>query len=494
MAGPWEDYQKDTAPWEDYQPTTTTKQPLLQTPLSQKGLGDPTLNLLASAGLVSAVPPIGKYLYQPEVRKQRAGLKQELGGMQKQLGIEGTEPTFIPKKISQNIEDVAFRRNQAVGQLDNFTKQTTQSLKNQLNILDDTLISLNAEDLAKTVKSNYKDWLNSAYESYRVGRSAAGEFYNQFGGKPLDNQVIATEILDKANNRLPMPDARIQALRESLTPVDIENNFIQRPMSFEEVDQLVNNIVRENPTSNASHAVSKEWSNFIKSNGPKEVSEYMSNLDSKYSTFAQAREKLSSLIDRSTGEFDHKGMIKYLIDHTKRGYDEGTVNLMKMLGEASDLLEPIKGVKEKFGALSQLRQKRAEVKGKIGETALSSRERLSEIEKMADEEISKMKGLKNKSQELLSKAAVVEEKLASRNPAKIIAKMFGRKVVPFLGVAPQLLDALTYAKDPSLYSAVQETGLGEEQLKGIRDSYNRFKAGTHTKEDEDLLIGSGLIG
>lgn len=409
-----------------------------------------------------------EFFRQPKVRTELKGIKEQLLDIQRQIPsslettqetygskigliqpyqktIEGTEPSFIPQKLNQ----------------------VSQGLKQQLNAFDETLISLNAKDLADTIKTNYPIWIKSATDTYGTGLDQLDAY---FQNKPITAKVYANLLDDTINilykKGVPINQIKpLEVLRNGIVP---SNEII---IPFQQAKGNISALVNQDPYNATSGVLREKWGGFLEKNAPKEISEKLGQMNRQYQKFAQARTQLSRVVDPQTGEFNTSRLNNYLVKYTKQRVDEGIVDLMKILGEGSELTKPVSGVKEKFGALSAMRAKRFQ-----NEDAIK-------------QQINKINKLRSQSQELISRGKVAQLKLDNRSLAKSLTKLFGlgRKTIPFLTTIPQLIDAIRFSKDPLGYTAALGGELSQEELESAR---KRYQEGTMSEEE---AIKLGLI-
>lgn len=387
-----------------------------------------------------------EFLRQPKVRTELKGVGQELKGIQQQIpsmagrtSIEGTEVSFLPKRLNQ----------------------VSQNLKQQLNTFDETMVSLSAKDLSETIKTSYPSWIKSATDTYGAGLDQLDTY---FQNKPITAKVYA-DLLDDTINVLykkgiPINQIKsLEVLRDGISP----SKEIVIP--FSQAKNHISNLVNQEPYSATSGILREKWGDFLEKNAPKEVSEKLGQLNKQYKTFSNARTQLSRVVDQQTGEFNVSKLNNYLTKYTRQRVDEGIVDLMKLLGEGSELTQPIGGVSRKFETLSKLRVKRFQNEDAIRQ------------------QIDKINSLRSKSEELISRGKVLQTKLEGRNVAKALTRLFGlgKKTIPFLSIIPQITDAVRFSKDPAAYIAALESGLSQEELIEARKKYQE---GTMTEEEK----------
>ena len=423
------------------------------------GKGAATTAALAAGGaaVMGAKEGISKFR-EPYVQKK--SLTGELQGMQKQLGIEGTEAIYIPKKISELQQTSKQKYAGLASEYKNQANSAINTLKQRLNNLDNKVLTTNADDLAMTIKSGFPAFSKSASQGYKAGMDAI-ELFLQDKGITVSPVKFTMDVLDKTIGQAReagYSEDQVQQLlrvKEAITPRVNEAGMLdpEQPFSFTKAKGLIKNITQNEPWSGTSSMLRENWGEFLETNLPPEASKQLKLLNQSYKPFAEARNTLIKLSNPKTGEFDTKGLTRYFVDYAKKGMDNGATNLMQLVGEGSNLVSPIEGVKEKFGELGQIRTERTGIKEAIPKVQANLASKIQEISQQAEQELKKFTDWKTKAQELISKVKVQEGRIENRN---VVARAFKTitglgKMAPFLSISTQLFDAFNYAQDPEGY-------------------------------------------
>jgi len=459
---PWEKYgatkEEDIPKW-----VPKSKQQEMKDLLKEGAI---TTGALATGGatVIGAKAAFQK-LREPYIQKK--AITGELQGMQKKLGIEGTEAVYIPKKIGelqratkQKYSDIELGyKNRAVS--------AVNTLKQNLNTLDNKVLTTKADDLAMTIKSGFPGFARSASQGYKAGMDAIEGFLAD-KGITISPIKFGTDVIDKtieSAREAGYPEENIQQLlrvKEAITPKINEQGMLEPEVSFSfgKAKGLISNITKNEPYSGQSSMLRENWGDFLEKNLPSEASAELKLLNESYKPFAEARNAIIKLSNPKTGEFDTKGLTNYFLNYAKKNIDNGAKNLMELIGEGSNLVTPIGGVKEKFEELGQLKIQRVGIKEAIPKIQANTQVKLQEISARAEKELNNFTVWKSKAEELISKLKVQEGRIENRN---VIARAFKTitglgKIAPFLSISTQIFDAINYAQDPEGYLYQMETG------------------------------------
>lgn len=391
---------------------STEKSQTLYSILKERGVGA-GLGVATGAGIGLGAYGLTKgweFLRQPKVRSELMDIKGQLKGIQEQIpstigqpNIEGTEATFLPKRLNQ----------------------VSQNLKQQLNAFDETLVSLKSKDLASTIQQGHSTFRKSFHDSYSKGLD---ELDSYFQNKPITAESYAN-FLDNVIQRLykkGLPESQIKPIENLRNAISPSKEYI---IPFSQAKGNISGLVNQDPYSGTSGVLREQWGDFLSQNAPSsDVSLKLEEMNGKYKTFLKAESRLNKMFDKS-GEFNLGKAMGQLAKYTRDRVDDGIVDLMKLLGEN------ISGVKEKFSSLSQLKEKRFK------------------NEDLIKQQLDKINNLREKSEELISRGNVLQEKLDSRNAAKILVKTFGlgKRALGMLSIIPQITDAIKFGEDPEAW-------------------------------------------
>jgi len=394
------------------------------------------------------------------LKTEGKGLLGELTGMQDKLGIKGTEPTFVPTKISsiisQKQRDTAF-------EMEKIKYDTDLAIKNHkiaIDEFDNKILNSSAENLSKTVKDNFPQLQKNVTSAYGAGMRGIENILEKNNVK-FDALSFNTDVLDKtlsqamSTGSLPNElSALTQAKEMTLPKFDSQGMMIDTPTSFTQMKGYVSSIINQDPNSKVSTMLRKNWGEFLEANAPPEVKEQLSSLNKSFKPYAEARTRLSKIMDTRTGEFDYKGLNKYFLEYAKSNIDNGTENLMRLLGEGNDIVTKISGVSDKFANLTEVKGQRTLLREMLPTMQKSQQTLLNEVASKSKVEIDKMIKWRDKSNEIISMLKQNQENLNKTRllgiPDKIVklGTRLAGKSLGALSIAPMIMQAVNFGKDP----------------------------------------------
>jgi len=224
----------------------------------------------------------------------------------------------------------------------------------------------------------------------------------------------------------------------------------------------VSGVVGRDPTSRTAAILNKNWLNFLETNAPPEVKGQLSMLNKNYRQFAEARIQYSKIIGKA-GEFNRGAANKYLTDYFKSNIDSGTQELVNLISKGNEIVTGIEGVETKFNALKELKPQRGKLLSEIPAMKQLKQEALNKLANDAVKKVSKVRAMRSKYDEFLSRYRVQQEKTVGGKLMRIprAIKSLGRilrRGGTILSIAPMILDAVRYSQDPEAYMYQMETG------------------------------------
>ena len=442
------------------------KQQLLKTLITAGGVG--AVGYGAYRG--GLVPAIQKR-YQDITQKQN--IINTLKDFQKQLGIEGTEAEYIPKRISEL--ETSYKTNIRIreNEIKYRSDLALQNAKSAVEDFDNKILSSKVENLSKTLEENYPTFLKNASQGYKAGMDAIDSFLVS-KNIPLNSLQFEQGFLDKAiaeGISRGLTEAELAPLLNLKTQIAPKFNAQgilaqEQTLPFSRIKGYISGLTQPNPNSKLSALVNKNWLDFLEQTLPDDVSPLikgqLSKLNMNYKQFAEARFQYSKIISRG-GEFNRQAANKYLLNYFKSNIDDGTQQLITIIGKGNDIVNGIQGVEEKFNAITQLKPQRGELIRQIGATKQLKQEALNQLADDATKNITRLRAMRSKADEFISRLKVRQEQqlgnklLAIPRILKALGRL-GRGGITALAIVPSILDAYRYSQDPEAYLYQAETG------------------------------------
>lgn len=464
--------------------------------------GMDTKDLLGQLMMLGGAGAAGYGVYQgaivPAAQKgfQEATYKQNvfdtLKGLQKQLGVEGTEAEYIPKRIGEVETGLKSKFSMQENDIKYRSELALQNAKKALNDFDDKILSSNVDNLSKTLEENFPVFLKSASQGYEAGMNAIEQFLES-KNIAINSQSFTQGMVDKTitegmtRGLTEMELSPLMKIRQELSSVD--------KMPFSQVKGYVSGVINQNPNSKLSALLRKNWLSYLDDTLPADVSPVikgqLTKINSAYKQFAEARFQYSKIISPA-GEFNRKAANKYLLDYFKSNIDDGTEQLMNLISKGNDIVGGIQGVESQFNAIKEMKPLRTKLTQEIFVTKQLKQQALNDLADEATQKIGKLRAMRGKYDEFISRFRVIQEKEAG-SKLKMIPRLiknlhrFGKIGGTVLTIVPQLLDAYKFSQDPEAYMAATGTSFSPEEMKEMR---NKYQKGTMTEEEK---IALGLI-
>lgn len=432
-------------------------------------------------GLAAAGLGLGHALTRFDLRGERKKLRNELLGTQKnflgmgkttpgirgELGItEKVSPEDIPSRINTLRESANLESRSKINNLNAASKMFKADIRNLqsgIQKLDSETISPEINKLSAHIKVNYPIWNKSASDKYSASLDSLDGIFRS-SGAILTNSQVEKNLIDKtiadiskqgfsADVIKPLLNAK-EALQKQSTILGSSGKPIETPLNFSDVKTIVSNVLKEDPYGAPSSILRENWGKFLESNAPKEIAPALKNLNDSYQPFAQARSALNKIADPKTGEFDTAKLNKYLSTHVIKGADNGTDKLIGALSGKGTLADPIPGVAEQFENLKKLGTQRNALVETVKQIQQKTLTTPGEINKVQQEALSKSQKLlktKMRARDIASRLKVLDEKIPSLNPIKVLGKAAGsvmRGGLRALGPVGMISQAAQFSEDP----------------------------------------------
>ena len=335
---------------------------------------DTMQNIKTGAGVVAAVGGAGalaygatRYINAPN-RMMKPIEKQLEGIAKKEIG-KVVATSDLPSLLTAKHND--FRANTIRPSLDAVNqnhKVQSATIRNNRNLFDQRVINPAIDSTAKHISDNYKTFVNSGYESYRVSQNAIESIIEQTGqslrSDDIVNNLFSKTLTDSIDRGVPehllSKLSRLSSAFESEENiVDLLGNKIQtsEPIPFSQIKGNVAYLLKELPDG-ARHALADNWSSYMAKYVPEQARGIFDDMQKQYAKFAPARNALFDLVNRNTGSFDTKKLSTRLRNLVKTNQDAGLTELLGVLKQGTETTKPIAGLAEKVDGLLGLSQQR----------------------------------------------------------------------------------------------------------------------------------------
>jgi hypothetical protein len=411
---------------------------------------------LSAGGALLGTGLLGRYAVKtarrPYVELMKP-LEQELANLQSTIpGFKGTSPRDFPQLVGGKIGELKSN----LRLVDSNAKIASSKLNTMLDNFNKDFLSKDIDQLAMKTKVGMPDFFKSAYNGYNEGLNAIEEFMAS-KNVSLTGQDMKGLIDDTITSAIKrgIPETKVKAILKSTQKIGSQN-----VVPFKQAKSIIGNVAKQLDIEGL-YDLNGKWGKFLETYAPPEVSQQLAKINSGYEPFTKARNKLNSIAKMKSGQYDIEGIKKFFLDYAKNKYQSDKDALIKLLGEGSDIVSPIKGIKEGVGKIKA-------GAGKINtlEKAIDTIANSSLLKKRAIlEKIDELGKLANRSEELLSKQAALRQKYPIRLgiPSKLadIAESAAIRGLVFKGLrsaAPQLaLGAL----DPTSALLGKEFGISD---------------------------------
>lgn len=368
---------------------------------SNYGSSDVLTGAVGAAGAGAAVGA-GKYFLGPGM-KARGIEKQIARDFQKPLGIEGTEPSFVPREIKNRI-DLAQQE----------TSLTKSQLREQLTTLDNKVINQTVDSLANKVKKELPNVMKGASEQYSAMLSRADQLAQE-QGFVLTNRQFVDEVVNPSIDALKKQGAsdkaikQLYSIKKQLAP---RVTSAERKIGISEARSMISKVTGEDPFSPTASVVRKNFHNFLEVNSPDTLKPHFATMNNQYKEFSQIRNTVIGSSDRG-GVYDTK-KIRGILRKYVKAPDGGTAKLMKSLGEGSGMVKRIEGVSQDFSKLRDLSNVRHGIQEQLKTVDVSSKSKVLGLTKQ-----------RTAAEQLVSKASQARAVGAARSPGGLVRRALG---------------------------------------------------------------------
>lgn len=415
---------------------------------------------------------LNKYINTPD--RLMAPIEQQLQGIQRNFPyLKGTPTEELPGLIGGQ-KDVYSQRLKSI---DSNVKVATNNLKSRVDEFNKTVLSKNLDDLAITAKTGAPKLFSSAYESYGAGLDAIDGFMVD-SGTSFTNKDISKLIGDVKERALRngVPENRLamlSKLEEGLSPSQVN---ITKPVKFSRAKSIVDNVIR-NSDDETKYITKELWGKLIEDNAPIEVKGQLSKLNTDYQKFAKARYELNRIAKMKSGEYNTEGLKKFFTKYADDMAQTDKQNLIKLLSEGDDIVQPIAGLKGKVGELGKNVSKKLTLEkalDKIGTVSLQKKQTI-------------MKQLESFTQWSTKAKELLAEKTSIIKKYPIRSAISGGKFIGNIGKKLLGAGVRGIALDPSW---IMRINTGEDPVEAINMMLNRKNV---PKEKMDEWLRSQVI-
>jgi len=412
-----------------------------------RGLSQGVLGAGAIGVGASAIKKGMDYWQAPN--KQLAPINAQLDTIKMQNPYMGNAmPEDMPSLMGRKIEEVRGSRAYDRTEINQRFSEGKKVLQQNLTKLDDGILNSNVEDLASMVHSESPKIIQDTYKAYGAGIDVADEWMSNQGIKikSSDFKDMLQDVINKAEDA-GVPKSTLDSILEGVSG---------ETMTIKKAKGLKANIGKLLPRE-AQYALQDEWAKFLEKNVPAESSGMIKKINADFKPFVDIRKQISG------ARGDRAKIFNLIHDYAKnksRMSKQAVEDLMKTLGEGTDLTPAIKGATEKFKTIKDIAGQRANIEKAISQIDISKQRNL-QVVNLIKEKLDDMEMWRNKAEVLLSEKANIISKSPIRTQGLLKTLTGAGKVVGKLGrgmlygmpealVTPKVLEAIYGTSDPRL--------------------------------------------
>jgi hypothetical protein len=419
-------------------------------------------------------------------RNQANTIKQQLG-LNRSIPIEEL-PTQISGKGKIATEPLrATAKDVGVQSKINLTKS-----KNMLDTFKSSVLNNNIEETAQLIKAGHPEMLNSGYNAYGDMLNRATDLME----KQTTGGIGATGFRDNVVTKV--KDAYGEFIKDTdlAELTKLEKRLSKGNINLKTAKGMIDNV---DVTSRVKASLRNNFGDFIEAIAP-HGSEALAEIkagNAWYKPFAEMNNATYKIIDKKTGIMDDTKLVKWLSDYVGKEKDISKSNILKLMSEGTvggQGVKPIKGLSGKLNTLDEVRVMKEALIENIQRTKdlglvsknLADKKVLAEVTKYEKLllKANELKGLTKQAKFRLASRLAVGGALTGGKAAHLIGRALG-----IFGVAPQLLQAGSYASEFEKWRQAQEFGergfLTQDLLGG---------AEYVSPDDTEAMIRRGLVG
>lgn len=270
-------------------------------------------------------------------------------------------PTLMQEKLN------VFKKSNAVPSFDFENKvldTSVQEIARQKGLFTQKTINPTLDSVAKHIVENYKPSIENAYNQYRTGMSKVEDIISKSG-----NQLQTEDVHSFLNSAIAKAEqagateaqlVKLNKIADAFSGTDsglldaLGNKIdVSKPVPFSQVKGNVAYLLN-NLDDNAKHVVANEWGTYMGRFVPQTAQAVYSDLQDRYSKFAPLRNTLFNLLGKEKTGYNTLNMTRRLRSLVKGGEDAGITQLISALSDGTDMVAPVKGLKDKVSVLSEL--------------------------------------------------------------------------------------------------------------------------------------------
>ena len=406
------------------------------------GVGDAVVAGAAGVGLAYGA----KKIIEPHMK--RRALHQGFEEWRQQLELpKGQSPDLITQRIQDRVGDAKTTYANKAGEVKLRTKQASARLQQTLSEFDQTVLKSSVESLTGSVKEGYPKFLQSGYNNYEQGLSAAEDNLSKQGinyrGSEFKNNIIDKTIsYAKSKGYQPGQYVALTNLKEGLEDGNI---------SLTRAKGLVTTLgLEEKMPNNLMRVLRENWGGELERIAPKEVQVQLKDLNSKYKPFAEVRNALSGVIDPTTGQADTTKLYRYINTYATTQKETGISRVMEILQK------DIPDVGKRFESLKNVKNRRQALVNAPGKAQVYQQQRLQELFTEAQEKLATAQQWARKAEEANDRLGVLNKTIGKQKGVAGQAVRAGaagaglRRIfsaAPMLGIGSDVMSAITNSQD-----------------------------------------------
>lgn len=381
-------------------------------------------SLSVKKGLIGTGLAVGgglglKWFTQPAfdlygVNKESNKLKKEvgihpkvgLGELEKQVGYK-QQLSIAPIKDKISIAEAT-------------TKRAVLNAKNQLSQFDNAILTTNIDDTAQFIKAGHRDFLNTGYNNYGAGLTASAELLKDVGINGIDVETYLLKVIEPVieNARSAgIPDDKLNYLlnikKQLAIKFDSKGVEIKtKPLSLQQAKGYIDNV----DNFRFKNSLTDKFGKLLEDLAPEGsiVKGQIQKMNTSYKPFKEMNTAMYKVIKQTTGEFDDAALTGWLKSYIKTAKDTSKENVLRLLSEGNENINPIPGLKSQVENLKSLRVQRQQLTQQPLQIKTQSQAQIQALKAELQREIKKYVLLKQKASEIASKGKVAKGKLIGR--------------------------------------------------------------------------------
>jgi hypothetical protein len=436
---------------------------------------------LAGGAIGAGAVGVGKLKdYWNAPKQQLAPIEEQFNLWRKQNpSMAGTMSEDMPRLIERDIQGIKSNQVSKKQNIQQKFAEGQKVLKQKVVDLDRGILNSSVENVVDLVSKESPKIIQDTYKAYEVAIDVADEWMIS-KGQTISGADFKGMLEDVAQSayRKGVPEGSLQKLLD-----EIPNEHL----TIKQAKGLVKNIAKDLPLD-AKYSLTDGWGKFLQDKTPAESSAMISKVNKDYKPFVDLRKQIS-------GARGDRRKIFQLIHGYAKGKERisqvEVENLMKTLGEGTDLTPSIKGIKEGFKSVQNVRGKRIDIGNAVKQSEISQKVRLQKVN-LIKQKLDELVAWRNKAETLLSQkdAIIAKAPIRTQGALKTILGI-GRTARDISRIARPFSVSLGFLNAIDQANIAQDVARGKEGAYGVNMLGSAIRVPMDTEEQK---IKYGLIG